>query len=138
MQLVLGLWFDHEPSETEIADWLQDLAHSLAGLPPVQLTQPNLVQTPLEIWEILVLWTGAFELRELTAKWTRTPPTGVVQDAAMCTFHFLNITAGAPDATWITADYTTLEGKETNDHPDADPANGVTGSETITWRLRRS
>lgn len=36
------------------------------------------------------------------------------------------------------ADYATLEGKETNDHPDADPANGVTGSETITWRLRRS
>ena len=27
----------------------------------------------------------------------------------MCTFHFLNLTAGVPDASWITTDYTTVE-----------------------------
>jgi hypothetical protein len=54
-------------------------------------------------------YTGTFELRKLTVSWTRTPTTGVVQDADMCTFHFLNLTAGAPDATWTTTDYTTVE-----------------------------
>ncbi len=36
------------------------------------------------------------------------------------------------------ADYGTLEGKDAHEHPDADAANGVTGTETVTWRLRRS
>jgi hypothetical protein len=35
------------------------------------------------------------------------------------------------------ADYATLEGKDAHDHPDADAANGVTGTETIVWQLRR-
>lgn len=34
--------------------------------------------------------------------------------------------------------YTTLEGKDSHEHPDADAANGVAGTETITWSLRRS
>ena len=34
--------------------------------------------------------------------------------------------------------YTTLEGKDSHEHPDADAANGVSGTETITWTLRRS
>lgn len=54
-------------------------------------------------------WTGTYELRKMTAKYTRTPATGVVQDAAMTTHHFLNITGGDPDASWITADYTAVE-----------------------------
>ena len=36
------------------------------------------------------------------------------------------------------ATYTTLEGKDSHEHPDADAANGVSGTETITWMLRRS
>lgn len=36
------------------------------------------------------------------------------------------------------ADYTTLEGKDAHEHPDADAANGVSGTEVIAWRLRRS
>lgn len=36
------------------------------------------------------------------------------------------------------ADYATLEGKDAHEHPDTDAANGVTGTEVITWRLRRS
>jgi hypothetical protein len=35
------------------------------------------------------------------------------------------------------ADYATLEGKDAHEHPDADPANGVSGTETIAWQLRR-
>ncbi len=35
------------------------------------------------------------------------------------------------------ADYTTLEGKDSYEHPLADAANGLTGTETITWQLRR-
>lgn len=70
----------------------------------------QIVPTPdaLGLW--LVEWTSAYELRKLTVKWTRTPATGVVQDAAMCTFHFVNLTGGIPDESWITADYTAVEG----------------------------
>ncbi|HEU5154285.1 MAG TPA: hypothetical protein VFU03_06125 [Gemmatimonadales bacterium] len=35
------------------------------------------------------------------------------------------------------ADYATLEGKDAHEHPDADPANGVSGTETIAWQLKR-
>ena len=35
------------------------------------------------------------------------------------------------------ADYGTLNGKDSWDHPSADDANGITGTETITWQLRR-
>jgi hypothetical protein len=34
-------------------------------------------------------------------------------------------------------DYATLAGKDAHDHPDADPANGVSGTETVAWQLRR-
>jgi len=35
------------------------------------------------------------------------------------------------------ASYGVLEGKDQHEHSDADAANGVTGTETITWALRR-
>lgn len=35
-------------------------------------------------------------------------------------------------------DYNTLSGKDAHEHPDADAANGVTGTETIAWDLKRS
>jgi hypothetical protein len=35
------------------------------------------------------------------------------------------------------AEYATLDGKDSYDHPSADPANGLSGTETITWALRR-
>jgi len=35
------------------------------------------------------------------------------------------------------ADYATLEGKEAYESPSADAVNGITGTETITWSLRR-
>lgn len=35
------------------------------------------------------------------------------------------------------ASYAVLEGKDAHEHPDADSANGVTGTETVTWALRR-
>jgi hypothetical protein len=58
-----------------------------------------------------LIWTAPYELRKLTAVWSRDPGGGgIPQDAAMCTFHFLNLTDGDPDATWTTGDFTTLEG----------------------------
>jgi hypothetical protein len=57
-----------------------------------------------------VQWTTGYELRKLTVSWIRAQGETPAQDAAMCTFHFLNLTAGNPDATWTTADYTTIEG----------------------------
>lgn len=35
------------------------------------------------------------------------------------------------------ANYAALEGKDSHEHPDADAANGVSGTETIAWSLRR-
>jgi len=35
------------------------------------------------------------------------------------------------------ADYAVLEGRDEHEHPDADPTNGLSGTETITWSLRR-
>jgi hypothetical protein len=58
-------------------------------------------------------WNSDYELRELTLKWTRVPSVGVVQDPAMCTFHFLNVTADVPDASWTTSDYANVEGAAT-------------------------
>jgi hypothetical protein len=58
----------------------------------------------------LMEFTGAFELRELTVKWTRNFTGKPPEDHAMCTFHILNVTGATPDATWITSDYTTCEG----------------------------
>lgn len=57
----------------------------------------------------LLEWSAPYELRKLTVSWTRTPTVGVVQDKDMCTFHFLNLTDGDPDATWIDADFLTVE-----------------------------
>lgn len=35
------------------------------------------------------------------------------------------------------ADYAILSGKDQYEHPDADSVNGVTGTETVSWNLRR-
>ena len=35
-------------------------------------------------------------------------------------------------------DYGTLNGKDSWEHPSADAANGITGTETISWQLRRT
>lgn len=35
------------------------------------------------------------------------------------------------------ANYALLEGRDEHEHPDADAANGVAGTETVTWSLRR-
>ena len=36
------------------------------------------------------------------------------------------------------ADYATLDGRDAHEHPNTDAANGVSGTEVIVWRLRRS
>jgi hypothetical protein len=35
------------------------------------------------------------------------------------------------------ADYTTLAGKDSYEHPDADEVNGIAGTQTVTWNLKR-
>jgi hypothetical protein len=51
-------------------------------------------------------YTGStYELRRATMVFTR-----LGEDVANCGISFLNITSGAPDATWTSADYTTVEG----------------------------
>ena len=35
------------------------------------------------------------------------------------------------------ADYAVLSGKDEYEHPSADSVNGITGTETMTWQLRR-
>jgi hypothetical protein len=79
------------------------------GIWKADLTQPNIMYPSDAVALILMEWTTSYELRELTVNWERTPSVGVVQDRAMTTHHFLNITGGLPDASWITADYTAVE-----------------------------
>lgn len=57
----------------------------------------------------LLQWDAPYELRKLQVSWKRTPTVGVAQDPAMCTFHFLNLTGGDPDATWTDADFVSVE-----------------------------
>lgn len=59
--------------------------------------------------EHVVQYNAPYELRKLTASWTRAIGYAPPQDAAQCTFHFINITSGVPDASWTTGDYTTVE-----------------------------
>lgn len=51
------------------------------------------------------------EWRQLQIVQTRTTPTGTVEDKALMTFDVLNLTGGAIDSTWITADYTAAEAR---------------------------
>jgi hypothetical protein len=67
------------------------------------------ITVPSEPGTRAVVWTDDYELRKLTASWSRTPSRGVVQDRDQCTFHFLNLTGGNPDASWIDADFTAVE-----------------------------
>jgi hypothetical protein len=57
----------------------------------------------------MATYTGSYELRKLTVSWSRTPAVGVVQDADMCTFHFVKLSSGAPDASWDATNYGTVE-----------------------------
>jgi hypothetical protein len=75
------------------------------GVNPQMLT----VSVPDEWGLALAEYTSSYELRKLEVHWSRTPSVGVVQDDDICTFHFLNLTAGSPDATWIDADYAQVE-----------------------------
>lgn len=71
--------------------------------------QPDLVPVDPTLTLYLMEFTGAFELRELTVKWTRNFSGKPVEDHAMCTFHIVNSTAGAPDASWTSTDYSDCE-----------------------------
>lgn len=71
---------------------------------------PEYASIPFDSTWFLMEFTSAYELRELSMKWTRNFPGKPPEDHALCTFHLLNRTAGLPDATWTTADYTTAEG----------------------------
>jgi len=52
---------------------------------------------------------AAVEWRRMHAVFTRATPAGTTEDAALCTFDFVNITSGTIDTTWTTTDYTNIE-----------------------------
>lgn len=52
-------------------------------------------------------WSAPYELRKMVATYNRLG--GGTQDIAVTTHHFLNLTADAPDASWLAADYTQVE-----------------------------
>jgi hypothetical protein len=82
----------------------------LAGNEYRGVNPQSLIVNPPNEWGLYVAeYTSGFELRKLEAHWARTPSVGVVQDDDICTFHFLNLTAGSPDATWVDADYAQVE-----------------------------
>lgn len=93
----------------DAAQVLQDYLESLGVFGKVNLLQANLVPTDPQFGLWLVEWTSAFELRKLTVEYARVATTGVGQDPAMTTHHFLNLTAGVPDATWDSTDYGNVE-----------------------------
>jgi hypothetical protein len=49
-------------------------------------------------------------VRRAMIVWEREPTPGPPEDSAVSHVDFVNMTAGAPDDTWVTADFTTLEG----------------------------
>jgi hypothetical protein len=49
------------------------------------------------------------EWRRVVCLINRSTPTGTTEDRASVSLDLLNVTASAPDATWITADYTACE-----------------------------
>lgn len=55
----------------------------------------------------------SLEWRHLQVIQTRSTPVGTVEDKAMITFDLLNVTGGAPDSSWIEADYTAAETRVT-------------------------
>ena len=56
-----------------------------------------------------MIWTGPVEMRKLQIVWSRVAPTGVSTDPAVTTHHFLNLTGGNPDSTWVDADFLVVE-----------------------------
>jgi len=58
---------------------------------------------------VTATWTEDYELRLMTAAYSRTYTGGPPQDNEITTHHFLNLTGGSPDDTWTTSDYTQVE-----------------------------
>jgi hypothetical protein len=53
--------------------------------------------------------TADWPIRKVQIVWGRTSAGGVDEDVAVCSLHFINITSGAIDPTWVTGDFTTIE-----------------------------
>ena len=64
--------------------------------------------------EQVAIYEAPYELRKMHAVYTRGPAGAPSQDVALTTHHFLNLTAGVPDATWIGGDYDQVEGAFAN------------------------
>jgi len=53
-------------------------------------------------------YTGTFECRKLQVSWTQDSFAVGGDDVRVATFHMLKLVSGAPSATWVTADFTTI------------------------------
>lgn len=87
----------------------EDIADFLSDITPGVWVVTNIVPPTDGFGLWLAEYTSAYELRKLTIDWSRDDPSGILQDVAQCTFHFLNLTGGLPDDTWTTGDYTNVE-----------------------------
>jgi hypothetical protein len=57
----------------------------------------------------IAVWSAPVELRKLQIVFSRVAPGTVASDPAVCTMHFLNLTGGSPDSTWVDADFLVVE-----------------------------
>jgi hypothetical protein len=76
------------------------------------------------------------EWRRVQCLINRTTPTGTTEDRASVSFDLLNVTASAPDPTWITADYTTCE-TALSTFWSSHAANMHTGHQVVQYRWYR-
>lgn len=95
----------------DFEDYIAFAEHLLRGRYGSWLNQPDeMAACTLDNSCTPLIWTAPYELRKATLKFSRTPtPTSLPQDAAMITFHVLNLTDGDPDDTWTDTDYSDAE-----------------------------
>lgn len=56
-------------------------------------------------------YSEPFELRKVHMQWTLNSGDVAGEDVRVCTFHLLKLSAGAPTADWVAADFTNVDAK---------------------------
>jgi hypothetical protein len=81
---------------------LQDPSESPGDL------ESALAESTGSMWRVAD-YSGSFELRKAQVRWGRLSGAAAGTDDAVTTHHFLKLTSGAPNATWVEADFTAIE-----------------------------
>ncbi len=83
----------------------------------VRISDPNEATGDLEsalsqatgrVWSVAD-YSGTFELRKAQVRWGRISGAAAGTDDAVTTHHFIKLVSGAPNATWVEADFTGAE-----------------------------